>query len=215
VRRIPRSWAVAAAAVIAGVGAGAGFALIQNRGHEATAGANPVGAANLIWPAGKRRAPDFDLHDQTGAPISLRSIRGRPVILTFIDPRCTNLCPLEARVLSQAVQQLPSTERPAIVAVSVNPWADSPGNFRRDARKWRLDPSWRWALGTKGALSRVWRAYSIGVHVARISAPGLTVHEVAHTEASYVIDSRGFERALFVYPFAAADLDETLRQLAA
>jgi len=166
-----------------------------------------------VWPAGKRRAPDFALRDQAGAPISLHAARGRAVILTFIDPLCTNLCPLEARVLDQVVRSLPRAQRPAIIAVSVNPWADSQRNFRRDARKWRLDRSWRWAVGSKAQLARVWQAYAIGVRVRRIAVPGLVVHEVAHTEASYLIDPRGFKRALFVYPFAAGDVDQAVRQL--
>jgi cytochrome oxidase Cu insertion factor (SCO1/SenC/PrrC family) len=211
VRRIRRGWALAAAAALAGVGAGAGLALVHH-GRPRTA-PTVVGRANVVWPAATRRAPDFTLRDQGGSPISLRAARGRVVILTFIDPVCTSLCPLEAKVLDQVERALPRGRRPAIVAVSVNPWADKPLNFRRDARKWRLDRRWRWALGSRAELARVWRAYAIGVRVRRISVPGLTVHEVDHTEASYLIDGRGFERALFTYPFAAADVEQAVRRL--
>ena len=42
---------------------------------------------------------------------------------------------------------------------------------------------------------------------------GVTVRNVIHTEGSYVIDARGFERALFLYPFRAADVERELEEL--
>jgi cytochrome oxidase Cu insertion factor (SCO1/SenC/PrrC family) len=212
-KQLTRGRAFAAAgAVVVGAGAGAALAL-DHRGSSSPAAAAPPTPANVAWPAGRRRAPNFALRDQTGAPISLRAERGRVVIVTFIDPVCTNLCPLEAKVLEQAVHGFSSGERPAVTAVSVNPLQDARRNFRADARKWRLDRNWRWAVGSRAQLARVWKAYAIGVQVHTISAAGLTVHEVDHTEASYVIDRRGFERALFVYPFSAADVEKTVRQV--
>ena len=213
--RKPLGWArvlAAAAAIGVGAGAGAAFALTHSGGASRTA--SPVtGSANIVWPASKRHAPDFALRDQTGAPISLGANRGRIVILTFIDPVCTTLCPLEAKELDRVEQSLSGALRPAIVAVSVNPWGDAPRNFRADARKWRLDANWRWAVGSRAQLARVWHAYSIGVRVRRFKAVGITTHQVDHTEAAYVIDRRGFERMLFVYPFSAGDVENAVRQL--
>ena len=125
----------AAAAIAVGGGAGAAFALTHRGGGRRTA--SPVtGRANIVWPAAKRRAPDFALRDQTGAPISLRANRGRIVILTFIDPLCTTLCPLEAKALDRVEQQLPGADRPAVIAVSVNPWGDASRYFRLAGAKW-------------------------------------------------------------------------------
>ena len=52
------------------------------------------------------------------------------MILAFIDPVCRNLCPLEAKVLNSVPSQLPASSRPAIVAVSVNPWGQAAANLR-------------------------------------------------------------------------------------
>jgi cytochrome oxidase Cu insertion factor (SCO1/SenC/PrrC family) len=202
----------AAAALAVGAGAGAAFAL-THRGDGSQAASRVTEAANVAWPAGKRRAPDFALRDQTGAPISLRANRGRIVILTFIDPVCTTLCPLEAKTLDRVEQQLSGAHPPAVVSVSVNPWGDAGRYFRADARKWRLGPSWRWAVGSRAQLARVWKAYAIAVRIRRFRAVGITTHRIDHTEAAYVIDGRGFERALFVSPFSAADVENTVRQL--
>jgi len=211
-RRIPRGWALAAGAAFAGIAAGAGLALTHDR--PATTNEVPaVGQANVVWPATARRAPSFALRDQAGAPISLKAERGRIVILTFIDPRCTTLCPLEARVLDQVEQRFPQAQRPEVMAVSVNPWGNARRYLREDARKWRLDRSWRWAIGSRAQLTRVWQAYAIGVRITRRVTAGITVHQVDHTEAAFLIDPRGYERALFIYPFAAADVERTVRLL--
>src|ERR1700675_444633 len=119
---LARAWTLAAvAAIVIGAGGGAGFAL-THRGGTSQAASAVTGHANVVWPAAKRRAPDFALRDQTGAPISLGAHRGQIVILPFIDPVCTTLCPLEAKALDRVEQQLPGAQRPAGVAVSVNPW---------------------------------------------------------------------------------------------
>ncbi|HZP72184.1 MAG TPA: hypothetical protein VFA97_02285, partial [Gaiellaceae bacterium] len=59
-----------------------------------------------------------------------------------------------------------------------------------------------------------WRKYLIGVRVTTKKIAGVTVHNIVHTEAAYVIDARGDERALFLWPFSAQDVRATLEQLA-
>jgi cytochrome oxidase Cu insertion factor (SCO1/SenC/PrrC family) len=202
---------VGALVVGAGVGIGVGIAS-QSGGSRATTSTAPLDPG-ITWPVRARRAPDFSLHDQSGRSISLRSLRGRTVILAFIDPLCRNLCPLEAKVLNGVPAQLPASARPAIVAVSVNPWGQAPSNLRLDARKWRLAPEWRWALGGYAPLARVWRQYAIGVRVRTKTLAGVTVRQVDHTEAAYVIDPAGYERALFVFPYRSEDVVSAVRRV--
>jgi len=199
------------------VGAGVGIGVAFAKGSSPSSG-TPRAAPNdpgITWPARDRRAPDFTLRDQTGSTISLRSLRGRTVILAFIDPLCRNLCPLEAKVLNDVPAAFPATARPAIVAVSVNPWGQARSNLRQDAVKWRLAAEWRWALGGYPALARVWQRYAIGVQVRTKTLAGVTVHQIAHTEAAYVIDPAGYERALFVFPYRAEDVVAAVRRATA
>ena len=42
----------------------------------------------------------------------------------------------------------------------------------------------------------------------------VTVREIAHTEATYLVDATGHERAVFVYPFSAAQVLRTVRRIA-
>jgi hypothetical protein len=63
-------------------------ALLQltNRWAGRREGIAGAAAPPVSWPAGRRRAPVFRLRDQLGRPVSLAGLRGRPVIVTFIDP---------------------------------------------------------------------------------------------------------------------------------
>ena len=165
------------------------------------------------WPEGRRPAPGFLLRDQAGGRVSLASYRGRAVIVTFIDPVCRNVCPLEARVLDQADQQIPLAQRPEILAVSVDRYADSRADLLKDARKWNLVPQWRWAVGSPAQLATVWKHYKVSVSAKRVKVAGKTITSVTHTAAAYIIDKTGHERALFLWPFFPQDVEHELRKL--
>jgi protein SCO1 len=199
-------------ALAIGIAAGAGIALVsRSHSRNSTSGsASPV----QTWAAGARRAPAFSLLDQAGRPVSLAALRGHPVIVTFIDPLCRNFCPREASVLTQAASQL-GQNAPTIVSVSVDPWGDSAANFRLDAVHWHLGPGWRWGTGTYAELARVWKSYYVGVGVVKKTIAGVTVRNIVHTGAAYLIDRAGYERALFLYPFDSAQVESAARTVLA
>ena len=91
------------------------------------------------------------------------------------------------------------------------------GNARRylteDKSKWDVTADWRWGVGKPAQLAAVWRHYDIGVTVTSKKLAGVIVRNVIHTEAAYVIDAKGDERALFLWPFEAADVGAALRSL--
>jgi protein SCO1 len=165
------------------------------------------------WPAGRRLAPRFVLRDQNGRRVSVSEFRGRPLIVTFVDPLCRNLCPLEAKLLNQVVGGIPASRRPAILAVSVDVYADARANLLQDERKWELVPQWRWAVGRPAELAAVWKRYLIGVSVTSKKIDRTTINYITHTEAAYIIDATGHERALFLWPFYPQDVQRTLQQL--
>ena len=180
------------------------------------AGASPDASrpgTPYMLPEGRQPAPNFTLRDQNGHRLSMTSYRGRDVLITFVDPLCRNLCPLEAHVLNALVDSLPAAHRPAIIAVSVDPWADSRHDLLQDFTKWSLVPQWHWAVGSHAQLAPVWKRYAIGVQVVTKTLAGTTVHYITHTEASYLIDPAGYERALFAWPFSPQDVLTTLRKV--
>ncbi len=136
------------------------------------------------------------------------------MIVTFIDPLCRNFCPLEAQVLNQVERQMPAAERPVILSVSVDVYANARRYLLQDDREWRLVPEWRWAIGRPADLAAVWNNYRIAVKATTWRINGTVTYRINHTEAAYVLDATGHERALFVWPFNPQDVEHVLRQLA-
>lgn len=208
-------WLFWGVALVVGVAAGVLIGVLRTPSHQAEVPATVAPARpDATWAAGAKPAPDFRLTDQTGQPVSLARFRGRPVILTFIDPLCRSLCPLEAKILERVEARFPAARRPEIVAVSVNQWGNARRNLLVDMRKWKLTRNWLWAVGPAVELRRVWAAYQIAVQDFPKTVTGITVHNIVHTEAAFLIDPRGDQRALYLYPFRAPDVARTVRQLA-
>ncbi|HET7566929.1 MAG TPA: SCO family protein, partial [Gaiellaceae bacterium] len=180
-------WAVALAiGILAGVLVGA-LRGSSSSGPQAIPTAVAPARPAATWAAGTKPAPDFRLTDQAGEPVSLARFRGRPVIVTFIDPLCRNLCPTEAKILDAVVAKSLPGRRPAVVAVSVNQWGNARHVLVQDVRKWNLPAEWHWAVGAGPALKRVWAAYQIGVTDSPKKVTGVVVHNISHTEASFLV----------------------------
>jgi protein SCO1/2 len=172
-----------------------------------------VGGPATTWAAGARRAPAFQLRDENARTLSLAAFRGRPVIVTFLDPLCRNYCPVEAARLGDVVRSLPRSSRPALIGVSVNVFGNARRYLVQDIHKWKLGREFHWAVGTPAQLGSVWKHYDIGVLDQAKTIAGVKVHNIVHTEAAYIVDANGFERALFLWPFTAADVRATLAGL--
>jgi protein SCO1/2 len=196
---------VAIAAVI-GVAIGIGLHQLGSASGDRRPEARLDGQA--IWPAGMRQAPGFSLPDQAGGLFSLASARGRSVVLMFMDSHCHQECPLEGRALAAGLRDVPGAQLPLIVVVSVNPWEDTPRSAHRAIRRFGLASfDWRWLLGSKKRLEPVWRKFRVEVR--------RTPDDIEHTDALYLIDRRGFERAGMVYPFLPSWVSGDLQVLAA
>jgi cytochrome oxidase Cu insertion factor (SCO1/SenC/PrrC family) len=208
-------WVLVGIVVLLAAVAAAFYLVGRQSGTTAAMPATPAAAdaPAATWAAGERRAPGFSLTDQTGTPVSLASLHGRPVIVTFIDPLCRNFCPIEAQHLNDVVRSFPRGQKPAVVAVSVNVYGNAKPVLMQDERKWKLVPEWRWAVGRSAQLTRVWHNYGIAVLVSTKKAAGVTVHNVAHDEVAYLVDANGFERAVFVWPYRASAVVQALRRL--
>jgi protein SCO1/2 len=187
-------------AVVAGVGA----ALALSRSSAASS--PPRLRAQVQWAAKSRQAPPFRLVDQRGRRVSLATVHGEQVLLTFLDSRCKGMCPLEGRELAAVGRAMAPAERPVLLVVSVDPWADTPQSERVFAARARWQLRWRWLNGSERALRAVWRKYLIAVKP--------TQADVSHSAALYLIDGDGFERAGYLAPLRAADIVSDLRTLA-
>jgi cytochrome oxidase Cu insertion factor (SCO1/SenC/PrrC family) len=138
-----------------------------------------------------RTAPNFTLTDQNNHRVSLAGLRGKTVVLTFMDPHCTDICPLVSREFLDARRDLGAAGRNVVfVAVNVNQYHGGVAAMASYTRRMRLDtmPSWHFVTGALPALRKVWKEYQIYV-----DAPSPTA-DVIHTSLIYFIDPKGQER---------------------
>ncbi len=183
------------AAAIAGACIGIGVAVAQH----GFAGATAL-HAQATW--NDKPAPAFALPDERGRTVSLASLRGRTVLLTFLDSRCHTECPIESAQLAQIERRV----HVPLVVVSADPWGDAAWSVRAFAQKERWSFDWHWLLGTPAQLRPVWRSYSIAVK--------RTPTDVLHTLALYVIDKHGNQRAAYLFPFVPTQVAADIRSLA-
>jgi protein SCO1/2 len=168
--------AVAALAAVALAAGGGGGSDAVDSGSSRFEGA--------LLPKGFR-APDFDLRDQDGKPVSMRRFRGRPVIVTFLYTTCDNSCPAMAQVVKGALNDL-SSDVPAI-AVAVDPPRDNAERARRFLSKQRVIGRLAFVLGSRAQLKPLWKGFAI--------QPQTVSQE--HQARFTLVDKRGFQRVGF------------------
>jgi cytochrome oxidase Cu insertion factor (SCO1/SenC/PrrC family) len=159
--------------------------------------------ANLmvLSPVPGDRAPGFTLTDQSGHTLSLSGLRGKVVVLQFMDPHCTDICPIVSAEFVKAYHDLGSlASKVVFAAVNVNAYHARVQDMAKYTRAQQLStiPSWHFFTGPVPALKSVWRGYNIQVYAPNPNA------DVQHTSAVYFIDPQGRERYL-----ASPEVDHT------
>jgi protein SCO1 len=200
-RRLPRVlvYGVIAAVVAAAVMAAA-FVVIRPGN---TAGPRPSGIpagvparlANdmLLTPLPRQQAPGFTLTDQAGRTMPLSALRGKVVVLEFMDPHCTDICPIVSREFVDAHRNLgPAARKVAFIAINVNQYHASVADMATYSRREGLATirGWHFFTGPVPALRAVWRDYNIAVQAPNPDA------DIVHTSAVYFIDPQGREAFL-------------------
>jgi cytochrome oxidase Cu insertion factor (SCO1/SenC/PrrC family) len=153
----------------------------------------PTSLANLmsLTPVGAQAAPAFTLTDQAGHTLSLASFRGRVVVLEFMDPHCTDICPIVSKEFIDAYHDLgPGASRMVFLAVNVNAYHHGVADVAAFTREQQLNtiPSWHFLTGPVPSLQAVWQAYHVDVYAPSPNA------DIVHTSVVYFIDPSGKER---------------------
>ena len=136
-----------------------------------------------------RAAPDFTLTDQNGARLTLSKLRGNLVLLTFLDPVCSDNCPLIANQLAAAVRAAGArAEHVQVVAVDANPVFHGVPDVQTFTREHGLSamPSWHFVTGSLAQLTPVLRSYGITVSLQSVGME-------AHSQVVYFVDAAGRE----------------------
>jgi cytochrome oxidase Cu insertion factor (SCO1/SenC/PrrC family) len=136
-------------------------------------------------------SPGFSLTDQVGRNVTLASLRGKVLALTFLDPVCTSDCPVIAQEFRQADSALgASANKVEFIAIVANPLYRSTFDVDVFDRVEGLNhvANWLYLTGSVAELNRVWDNY--GVQVAVVGAGAM----VDHADVAFVIDARGNTR---------------------
>jgi protein SCO1 len=127
-------------------------------------------------------APDFELRDQEGEQVSMRALRGRPVIVTFLYTHCEDTCPIQAQTVRGALDQL-GHDVPAL-AIAVDPPNDTPQSARKFLAEQRVTGRLDFVLGSRTQLRRVWNGFKV--------RPQRITEE--HNARITLVDARGIQR---------------------
>ncbi len=168
--------------VLVGAAVVAAIAIVGR--SPATLDTPPSGFEGATLPP-EYRAPDFELRDQDGEPISMRALRGRPVAVTFLYTECDDTCPPQAQQIKGALDQL-GHDVP-VLAISVDPANDTAALARRFNNEVRMTGRMDWVLGDEAELSPIWDGFAI--------QPQL--EDADHQARIVLVDGDGFQRIGF------------------
>jgi protein SCO1 len=132
--------------------------------------------------------PDFTLTNQNGAPVSLSSLRGKVVAVTFIYTRCPlpDYCPRMITNLQAVERRFPERigKDLALVAVTFDPQYDTPKRMKEYAAFFKADrPGWQFLTGANDDVERVCSLFGVEFWPEE----GL----ITHTLQTAVIDKEG------------------------
>ena len=160
---------------------------------QASPNADPILAESIAGSSAPLNFPakGFQLTDQHGQAVSLASLRGKVVLLTFLDPLCTTDCPLIAQEFRATGQLLGATAKQVeLVAVVTNPVYHQVTDTQAFDRQEHLDqvPNWLYLTGSVPQLRQVWKDYGISAEILPAGSM------IGHQDLAYVIDQEGHDR---------------------
>ena len=171
----------------------------------ATAGDDPEPVANgdtfegASMPQGAF-APDFALRNQDGERVTMRSLRGQPVIVTFLYTHCQDTCPIQAQTVRGALDVL-GHDVPAL-AIAVDPPNDTPRSARKFLAEQRVSGRLDFVLGSRAELRPLWDGFGV--------RPQSVTEE--HNARITLVDARGIQRV--GYPGSEATPERLAHDLA-
>jgi cytochrome oxidase Cu insertion factor (SCO1/SenC/PrrC family) len=198
-------------ALLVGLGIGAAVAVTGSSGTPTSAPVLPTTEMEnpQVDPGAHldAAAPGFTLTDQFDKHVSLRSFRGKVVVLSFNDPKCTTICPLTTTALLQAKKLLgPAASQVELIGVGANPEATQVKWVRAYSKAHGMLHQWRFLTGSLRELKRVWRSYYIEAAVVNGA--------IDHTPATYVIGPTGRESRLYQTSMAYSSVSQLGYELA-
>jgi protein SCO1/2 len=136
-------------------------------------------------PAGIR-LPDFALRSYTGESIRAADLRGKVLLVTFLDSQCTESCPVIASQIGRAIDLLTSDERRRVdaIAISTDPAEDTPERVRSFLGKQRAVGRLDYLVGSEAEMRPLWTQMNILSSLE-------TGEDTLHSAPVRIYDTRG------------------------
>lgn len=138
-------------------------------------------------------APDFSLVSQDGIPVSLISLRGKVVAVTFVYTYCSNICPLLTHELVEVQDALGADfgRKIAFVAITLDPEQDTPEMLKLYAQAHGANlAGWNFLTGPVGSVREVARRYGV-VAIKNNNAA------IDHNLVTSIVDASGVLRVQY------------------
>jgi protein SCO1/2 len=173
------------------------FVLLKGGGSELPNGAKAASVAGFEGEVLKPRlpAPETTLPNYTGQSVSLGSLRGKPLLVTFLYTHCPDVCPLIASNLGVALKELgpKAADRVNIVAISVDPKGDTPATVAKFLSDREMRGKMDYLIGDARQLGPVWESWNVGSE-----ADATNPEFIAHSALVYGVGSSG--KLVTIYP---------------
>ncbi|MDP9200287.1 MAG: SCO family protein [Pseudomonadota bacterium] len=159
-----------------------------------------------------RPMPAMRLTDHRGQPYGAERLRGRWTFLFFGFTNCPDICPTTLATLAAVragLADLPASERPEVVLVSVDPARDTPEILARYVA--HFDPTFTGLTGDTAAIEALTRELGIAVVIGAPDTHG--AYTVDHTAAILLVDADAAWTAVFGTPHRAETIAADYRAI--
>ena len=157
-------------------------------------------------------APEFALTSQDGAEVTLGSLRGKVVAVTFIYTWCPDICPMLTDKMARVQDELGEDfgTKVAFVSITIDPERDTPAALKEYAQAFKANlAGWSFLTGEPAAVLEI--AHRYGVAVTRQADGALD-----HTLLTTLIDRGGTMRVQYLgYRFDEEEFRHDLLSLVA
>ncbi len=148
------------AAILAALSLGAAFVIGRSDDSRATPrtdayrGSEPPPGLSL---------PVFSLREASGARVKSADLLGQVVVVTFLETKCREACPVIADQIGAGLDLLDRRERRVVsaVAISTHPVDDSPRSVRMFLLRHRVQNALHYLIGSERQLRPVWQAFKV------------------------------------------------------
>lgn len=114
-------------------------------------------------PPGTHPLPEFTLRAHDGETVRSGDLRGKVLLLTFLDSQCTESCPILALQIAEGLDRLGADEREEVVAVAIS--TDATEDTRESVRSFLAKQGALGELvyltGPATEIRRLWKRFKI------------------------------------------------------